>query len=490
MNERLAFGFGTSGQRGETLSRGGVEPRRRQPDAAVVPIAAAPAQPRERSDWAFTGLLAFTALLYLRPQDHLPILGVLPLAEVAAILGLVSMVNGRMRRGLLFTRLTPELLGVTALGLVILATAPFSIWIGGSVGTFTDMYSKVILIFALMVNTLNSPKRLERFTWLIVLASSYIAFRAVLDYTRGVNLIEYGRVQGALGGIFRNPNDLALNMVAALPLAILLFFRTSSIMGRLLTLGGCGVMLITIVASQSRSGTVGLAVMMLCGAIVMLRRRPGLVFTAGLVLVLAMPLAPDSYWERISSITDSSKDDTGSREARSVLLRESWAAFLANPLTGVGAGQFKNYNPEDRVEAWRESHNIVLQVAAELGILGLLALAFLFARAALARRQTRQLLKRIAPDTKRRRRGPEAPRPVPLTPEDAWYLDAHSIAMAASLAGWFACAMFASVAYNWTFYYLLALAVAPREILIDRLALAVPRRARFSAPVVVQEARA
>ena len=41
--------------------------------------------------------------------------------------------------------------------------------------------------------------------------------------------------------------------------------------------------------------------------------------------------------------------------------------------------------------------------------------------------------------------------------------------MTAAVAGWFFSTLFASVAYNWTFYYLLALAIAPREILLDRL---------------------
>ena len=41
--------------------------------------------------------------------------------------------------------------------------------------------------------------------------------------------------------------------------------------------------------------------------------------------------------------------------------------------------------------------------------------------------------------------------------------------MLASLAGWLVCAVFASVAYNWTFYYLLALAATPRDVLINRL---------------------
>ena len=41
-----------------------------------------------------------------------------------------------------------------------------------------------------------------------------------------------------------------------------------------------------------------------------------------------------------------------------------------------------------------------------------------------------------------------------------------ALIMVASLIGWFVCALFASVAYNWTFYYLLALAAAPRQLLI------------------------
>jgi hypothetical protein len=46
----------------------------------------------------------------------------------------------------------------------------------------------------------------------------------------------------------------------------------------------------------------------------------------------------------------------------------------------------------------------------------------------------------------------------------------HAEALFASLVGWFVCALFASVAYHWTFYYLLALAAAPRDYLLARLA--------------------
>ena len=267
---------------------------------------------------------------------------------------------------------------------------------GGAVATFTELYAKVMLIFVLMVNTLTSPRRMRQFVWLIVIASGYIGMRAVLDYARGINLVEHGRVQGSVGGMFKNPNDLALNMVAVLPLAVFLVLQPVSMVKRALA-GLCAAMMFgAVVASHSRSGTVGLAAMGLVLGVQLLKRKPGLVLAMVFAGLLALPLLPSSYWQRLASITNESLDETGSREARSVLLRESFDAFVTHPFTGVGAGQFKNYNPEGREEAWRESHNVVLQVAAELGIAGLAVFFYLVIRAFLAPLQTRRLLRSVA----------------------------------------------------------------------------------------------
>jgi hypothetical protein len=90
---------------------------------------------------------------------------------------------------------------------------------------------------------------------------------------------------------------------------------------------------------------------------------------------------------------------------------------------------------------------------------------FIVARAFYSVFQTRRLLRRL--------------------PEGDAFLDAHSAAMAASLTGWFICALFASVAYNWTFYYLLALAAAPRDMLRPRL----PKKTRRFAFAGLGQAR-
>ncbi len=303
------FGYGTSRHNGETPetvrlkaeATGVSSPSAANPVVAPAtnpPVASAfrrkartDAEPR---DWAFLGLMTFTALLFLRPQDIFPPLRALHLAEVSALFALGSLVAGRLGRGLPVTRLTPELTGVFAFAFLILATAPFSVWMGGAIGTFTGLYVKVVLIFVLMVNTLTSPKRMEQFSWLLVLASGYIGGRAVLDYVRGVNLIEHGRVEGSVGGMFQNPNDLALNMVAVLPLAAWLMLRPIAGVKRAAAALCAFLMVGAVVASQSRSGTLGLAVMALVFAGHMLKRKPGLVFGLALAGALALPLLPSS----------------------------------------------------------------------------------------------------------------------------------------------------------------------------------------------------
>ena len=81
--ERLAFNYGP-----------GTVPSQRAIDAALArdaepTFATAPyAEPR---DWGYVGLIAFTAVLLLRPQDQLPGLSALHIAEICAFIGIGPM---------------------------------------------------------------------------------------------------------------------------------------------------------------------------------------------------------------------------------------------------------------------------------------------------------------------------------------------------------------------------------------------------------------
>ena len=88
--ERLVFGYGTSRHEGETPDDFALEGGRRIGETAlpaprirrgrlVLPrilggfrLQAEGPHDAEPRDWAFIGLMVFTALLFFRPQDHLP----------------------------------------------------------------------------------------------------------------------------------------------------------------------------------------------------------------------------------------------------------------------------------------------------------------------------------------------------------------------------------------------------------------------------------
>ena len=143
------------------------------------------------------------------------------------------------------------------------------------------------------------------------------------------------------------------------------------------------------------------------------------------------------------------------------------STFLEYPITGVGAGQFKNYNPSDRDAKFLETHNVLIQVAAETGIVGLLAFAFLIWRAIKAAWETQRLT--------RDKTWMSSMKKLNRT-DAARALAEHAVGIEAGLAGWFVCAMFASVAYNWTFYYVLALLVAARELATHQVMATAPAK--------------
>jgi putative inorganic carbon (hco3(-)) transporter len=481
VSERLAFNAGSvavpRAASGRRAVRAPARPGATGPATVAQPVrtAAPGVRRKEPTDWAWVGLLGFTLVLLLRPQDQVPAIGVLPLADTFAGLGLAGMVIARLQRGLPIVPLGPEALGLLAFAAAMVLGFPFSFWPGGSVSVFVEVFVKVVVIALLMLHALDRPTRIDRYTFLIAMCVGYIAVRAVIDHARGVNLVEGGRIAGAVGGIFGNPNDLALNMVTFLPFAMLWAFRTGPAWQRGLAGTMALAMMATVVFTRSRGGSVGLVLMLGLLVLRTYRLKPAVAAGALVVTLAGLPLAPASFWDRMVSIVDADKDPTGSRQARIELLKEGWAVFLANPVFGVGLGQFVNYNPDARAEAWHVTHNALLEVAAELGIVGLVPFVFLIVRTGLAGRAAREaLLPRAGPARPgARRRDP----PLDATSDN---LLATGAAVTASLAGWFACAMFASVALNWTFYFVLAVAAATRYAAIAHAA-----RVRPAAQMVV-----
>src|SRR5262249_58736177 len=110
----LAFNFG-----------GGIVPSQQAIDAALAAdtrptfATALFAEPR---DWGYKGLIAFTAVLLLRPQDTFKALTPFHLAEVCALISIAPMLVHRLTRNLPVFRITMETVALIAFGGVIVVT--------------------------------------------------------------------------------------------------------------------------------------------------------------------------------------------------------------------------------------------------------------------------------------------------------------------------------------------------------------------------------
>lgn len=135
-----------------------------------------------------------------------------------------------------------------------------------------------------------------------------------------------------------------------------------------------------LLASGSRGPLVGLllALCVLVGLTVRQRRLrsrlAGIGIAALSAVVVAAAVVPSDALNRSASFLFGNSSDLASN-GRSGLWGKALSLFLAHPWTGVGTGGFARYEPA----ALQYPHDIVLEAAAELGLLGLaIVVTFLY----------------------------------------------------------------------------------------------------------------
>jgi O-antigen ligase len=142
-----------------------------------------------------------------------------------------------------------------------------------------------------------------------------------------------------------------------------------------------GLVVVMLLLTQSRSGLLAFGVFLLLTVKHVRWRR---VLGSLLALALALPLAPPSFWTRMSRTLTFQE---GSPEVFSFMIRlysyeTAWRAFLDHPLFGVGYFGFRfvsvKYNEFHFLNLVAE--NFLLETLAGLGLVGLVAVGYVFVR--------------------------------------------------------------------------------------------------------------
>jgi hypothetical protein len=393
-----------------------------------------------RYEIAYRGLILFTILLYLRPNELLPI-GTFPVVKILTIGTLAIFFLDKLGQGGPLSIMPQPFKYLLVIDALAVVSIPMGLDPAASFDAFTDLFLKILLIFLLMINVVTSFHRLRFIIEITVVSAAIVAVMTLADFVQGKNLVEYYRASGALGGIFGNPNDLALSMNMLIPFAVYLGLTRRNPLMRFMY-GVCALLLgATSVVTYSRAGLLSMAI---GGAffLVQIRRRYPAALAVGAMGALGLLASSPGRIFTIFSGGGGNTSAADSASARWDLLKRSFEAAGFNPfrwLFGVGINNFHIVSNKELV-----NHNAYLQVFNEIGLPALcFYVLFLASVVAISGR----IAKRY-----RRARGYR----------QVWLM---AVAIQTSLIVYLVGSFFASVAYLWYVYYPAAFAVCLQQLL-------------------------
>lgn len=422
----------------------------------TVPASAAASHRDSDAKPAFVAAVAFTLILLLSPQNWFPVLRPFRLAFLAGGIGVASLMweRWRHRRPLGLGR---EMLICLALVGWAFLTLPLSYWPGGSISILTDLYIKAVIVFWLLANVVTTAYRLRLLAIVLMSCTIFLAGTAVKNFVTGAFLTESGnvaRIIGYEGMLSSNPNDLALMLNLLIPLGIALLLGAQKTSARILWLAILGINIVGVVVTFSRGGFLALATIAITYFIRLARRRGSdrrWAMAMVMLAILSLPLVPESYVDRVATVTDIESDPTNSSQTR---WRDMVAAahfVTQHPIIGAGIGMDVLALNEVRGARWKQVHNVYLEYAVDLGLPGAVLFLMLLYSVFKAARSSLRLLARK-----------DESRDLYLLAE----------ALQVSLIAFAVAGCFHPVAYHFYFYYIAGLALAVRSAANDALTVA------------------
>jgi probable O-glycosylation ligase (exosortase A-associated) len=414
---------------------------RRTGDAAGQ-TEAAPAEKKER--WilkrghaiSFVGLFLFTLVVFFRPYDLFAVF--VPLKTLAfwiAITTLVIFIPTQLNiEGRLSLRLR-EVNLLLLLALIGLLGVPFAINRAEAWESFVQ-FLKIVLMFVVMVNVIRTEGRLKALIFVALSSACLVSVGALRDYRLGQLKMNGERVTGIIGGMFGNPNDMALYLVMMIPLAFSLLLIARGLTRKIIY----GIFILVMIAANlvtfSRGGFFGLVcVLGVLAWKIGRRHRLSVLVVSLLAGVSLFFLLPSGLVERFAAMFGLASNQSAADSAisRWELLLRSLGQTVRHPLLGLGMSNFHIVSIHEQV-----SHNAYTQVSSEMGIIAFI-LYVMFMIIPLRR------LRQIERETLAARHN-----------SHFYYL---SVGLQASLIGYMVSSFFVSVAYLYYLYYPVGFAI-------------------------------
>lgn len=348
----------------------------------------------------YYGLLLYFMLEYIRPGSYVPALNALHLnsiVPVTVLLGALlrkgevkvskalSSMNARWVLYLLFLMVIS---GLTC-DVKMYALLKFEAVIG---------YFFIFLVIKKEVYDLNRMKG--------VLATLVFVHLVVGALTPEMFSGDGERHYIASGSFLGDGNDFALSVNIAVPFCLFLMLEAQSVTKKLFYGGTLAVLVLAVVATQSRGGILALAFV---GFYYWVKHDRKILGVIGIAIVVAFILvvAPPQFFDRMETLTQTGEKMEGSAQGRILAWTSAVRMAADHPFLGVGAGHFPvkygaEYPPEGyRKNAipWQTAHSSYFLLLGELGIPGIIFLLGLIVSNLVAGERTLRKAKPRSPNS-------------------------------------------------------------------------------------------
>lgn len=370
--------------------------------------------------------------VFLAKIGNLPHLGHFEIGKILIGLSVLALLfeGGGWKEGVLGHPVMRSYLGLFVVGFL---TIPIAVWPGGSARFLFGNYLKDMVLVILLIVTTRTPRDVRRMLWTIII-NTLILDAILLHYgDQKITIVHLGKNEIAMTSV------IAFGMLLGLPV---------SGIGRILK-WAAGIMLVVgIFMSVSRGSYLGVSAVLMLYMFMRFGRRAGLAvagsaLVAFSLLVGAYEFGPPKVHHAISTLVHINRDyNLTARTGRIAIWKRGLKIVKEHPL-GVGMRNFpiaEGHLVEDVIgERWMDAHNALLEVTAELGIVG--GIVFL------------TLLKRGMQIANRLRKNPE-------TEEMARV----GLALVLALFGYFVTASFLSEAYAVILYIQMAAIISADRV--------------------------
>ncbi|MFA5008027.1 MAG: O-antigen ligase family protein [Candidatus Omnitrophota bacterium] len=238
---------------------------------------------------------------------------------------------------------------------------------------FSRVPKYIFLFFSLQSLFESDKKRMSRFFWVIIAASTITFLNGVFQSIFGFDIFKHNTINKleSLRRVmvtFADPNDFGAYIISVLPLTFLFLNRGLSKSKRIALLIVCLLGVYCLFRTSSRGAWIGF----LAGIIIyffIYNRKIAIVIPVAVVLLLM--ITPKGF-ERVTGLFKQEKNTVWERK---VLWKSALGMIKERPVFGKGVNTFSRYFPKYKPADYpdlRYAHNSYLQTASEIGIAGLL----------------------------------------------------------------------------------------------------------------------